>query len=120
MRMKTIFFLFLGFNSFKIAACEEVADVYYFEFNVQRITGLHEESMYDYFIGKAICESDWVLLEKEAENKYNKYDVRALVRFSDDKLYYIDRYGYFSGNGKHGVIDKKKFNELVLAFRRKL
>lgn len=87
--------------------------VYYFGFEIERITGIPEHQMEEYGCLYKISREDFEksLLTDIGTTKnlqYNKLDVRAKVLFAK-KHYFIDHSGVVSTGTGHVSLDKKKF-----------
>lgn len=87
--------------------------VYYYAFDIERITGLHESEIEQYgsqfCIGRHDFEQSMLTAPERVNNlQYNKLDVRAKVVFPD-KQYFIDHAGVVSGGQEYILLDKGKF-----------
>ena len=87
--------------------------VYYFGFEIQRITGIPEHQMEDHGCLYKISREDFeksLLTDTEATKnlQYEKLDVRAKVVFAD-KYYFISRAGVVNTGKGYVLLDKKKF-----------
>jgi len=95
--------------------------VYYYDFNIARITGLHEGEIEQY--GTKLCivrgdflESLFADANKLENQKYNKLDVRAKVVFPEGH-YFIDSAGTVFGDQKTFVLDRKMFVAKLKPFK---
>jgi hypothetical protein len=80
----------------------DLGDVYYFGFEIERITGIPEEEIEDYGCKYKIRRVDFESLilddlESAKVLTYERRDVRAKVVFGDE-VYYIDRSGVINLN----------------------
>jgi hypothetical protein len=95
----------------------EFGTVYYVGFEIELITGIPESQIeeygYLYKIEKKSFHSILTQLKDGADQKYNAFDVRAKVIFSDE-CYFIDRAGVAKSNGVYAMIDKKKFVQFLI------
>ena len=86
-------------------------DVYYYGFEIERITGIHEEEIQDIGchyssneeqIGAALERLDMV------DSGYDPLDVRARVEMAS-KTYFIDRDGVVRQGDQYFKLDKESF-----------
>lgn len=87
--------------------------VYYYAFEIERITGLHESEIEQYGSRYCITRDDFkqsllTAPERVKNLQYDKLDVRAKLVFSD-KQYLIDRMGVVRGGQEYVLLDKEKF-----------
>jgi hypothetical protein len=101
-------------------ACGHPADtsreavVHYYDFGIQRITGLHEDEIDSRGCAYAISVEAFLrLLSNNNLGKYNPLDVRGHVVFATGESYYIDRSGRVRFGDKQFVIDKRAFSKLL-------
>jgi hypothetical protein len=92
-----------------------MASVYFYGFDVERITGIHEDEIKS--LGcPYVIDRDVFLREINPNTsglKYRGLDVRALVIFSQKESYFIDRQGVVSLNGREFLVDKNKFIKTI-------
>jgi hypothetical protein len=96
----------------------EIGRVNYFDFDIDRITGILEENMGDhgclYEISRSVFDRS-VLPEQPARERYDPRDVRAKIVFGSETVF-IDRFGAARGNGgREFLIDKKLFASSLVA-----
>ncbi|MEI2456429.1 hypothetical protein [Lysobacter firmicutimachus] len=93
-----------------------IGTVYFFGFDVPRITGIPEQEMEKYGCKFKIKESDLLaamaLSQPDPLPNYNALDVRAKISFPNGALY-IDHQGVMSWDGKFSLIDKAKFSKAL-------
>lgn len=109
----------LCFSEKKMIDCLSAgkALVYYFDFKIERITGLHEgemESYTSYCLSKDDFNKIFIVKPNETDSmQYNKLNVRAKIIFKEE-VYYIDRNGVVRGPNGYGKIDKKEFSKYLV------
>ena len=96
--------------------------VYYFGFEIERITGIPEHQMEEYGCLYKISREDFeksLLADTEATKnlRYNKLDVRAKVVFAK-KYYFVDRTGVVSTGTGYALLDKKNFTSHLTLIRK--
>ena len=101
-------------------ACGHPADtsgkaaVHYYDFGIQRITGLRESEIDSYGCAYTLPSKVFSrLVSNSGSGKYNPLDVRGHVVFATGESYYIDRSGRVRFGDKQFVIDKKAFSRLL-------
>jgi hypothetical protein len=70
--------------------------VYYFGFEIERITGIHEHEMDQHGCSYTISKEGFVALLKSADDlsfRYERRNVRAHVSFGAGEQYFVDREG---------------------------
>jgi hypothetical protein len=87
--------------------------VYYFGFEVERITGIPENQIEQYGCKFSISRNDFeqsllTAPDQVANIQYNKLDIRAKAIFLD-KQYFIDRAGVVSDGQRYVLLNKVKF-----------
>lgn len=91
--------------------------VYYFGFEIPRITGIPEEQIQDYGCVYGIDQGQFtaVLHKAEAQDKlrYKKSDVRAKVVLPDGSEYFVNGEGVVRWNDSWFILDKKRFVGLL-------
>jgi hypothetical protein len=121
-KMKTTVFLFASLltvfapRSFAAGtqspdSSKDEAVVYYYDFGIQRITGIHEEEIDGLGCKFAISKKQFIAMLSETKDhrSYQPLDVRANVIFSTTEHYFIDRAGTVHGHDREFIIDKKMF-----------
>jgi hypothetical protein len=102
-------------------AADEIGRVNYFDFEIDRITGILEEEMGNYGCLYEISRSAFdrsVLPEQPAGERYDSRDVRAKVVFSSRTIY-IDRRGIAKAvGGEEFSIRKDVFVSALTAIGR--
>lgn len=90
---------------------EKNAVVFFYGFEVERITGIHEDEIEHYGCRYTIDRQSFmnVLQPNSSTNKYQRLDVRGEVVFSKDTIYFIDRDGIVRLGNKEYLLDKKLF-----------
>jgi hypothetical protein len=96
--------------------------VYYFGFEIERITGIPEHQMEDhgclYKISREDFEKSLLTDPEETKNlQYEKLDVRAKVVFAD-KYYFISRAGVVNTGKGYVLLDKKKFVDHLVSLKK--
>jgi hypothetical protein len=96
--------------------------VYYFGFEIERITGIPEHQMEGHGCLYKISQEDFeksLLTDKEAAKNlhYEKLDVRAKVIFSD-RTYFISRAGVVNTGKDYVLLDKKKFVDRLVSLEK--
>jgi hypothetical protein len=96
--------------------------VYYFGFEIQRITGIPEHQMEDHGCLYKISREDFeksLLTDNESTKNlhYEKLDVRAKIIFSD-RHYYISRAGVVNTGKGYVLLDKKKFVDHLVSLKK--
>jgi hypothetical protein len=91
----------------------EQGKVHYYDFSIERITGLHENEVEQYGSKYCINRLDFEQLlrmaaEQVASEQYNRLDVRAKIVFGN-RTYFIDRTGAVRSGLGYAALDKKKF-----------
>lgn len=101
-----------------MSSIHDIALVYYFDFDIQRVTGIPEEGEYgierysQYQMNREDFNNSILYEDKllDAKIPYDSSDVRAKVIFNKFEYYFIDNKGYFKGVGSYGKVDKKIFS----------
>jgi hypothetical protein len=89
-----------------------IGKVYFYGFDIQRITGLHENEIEKYGCLYELNKYEFIsLLRAEPGAKYQKLDIRAKAVFGND-IYFIDREGIVRNDINYYSIDRKKFKLL--------
>jgi len=96
--------------------------VYYFEFEIERITGIPEHQMEDHGCLYKISREDFeksLLTDPETTKniQYEKLDVRAKVVFAD-KYYFISRAGVVNTGKDYVLLDKKMFVSHLVSLKK--
>ena len=90
--------------------------VYYFDFDIQRITGIPEHQIEQYgclyMINKIEFEK-LIVENQEGRIKYNKNDIRGKVVFSGNDPYFISVGGVVRQGVNFSTIRKKDFVDLL-------
>jgi predicted nucleic-acid-binding protein len=100
---------------------EHVGRVFYFGFEIERITGIHEEQIVQEGCAYVIPERVFLRLLRpngDVKNRYRKRDVRALVTLSDATKYFVDHSGFVRSGANFYEIDKTSFGQ-SLSFVKK-
>jgi hypothetical protein len=97
------------------APTDESVTVYYFDFAIERITGIHEDGIAQEGCKYSINQRDFLsILSPTAETKrYQPLDVRAVVIFETHMHFYIDRNGNVRQGQRHYNMDKSEFAKLL-------
>jgi hypothetical protein len=105
-------------NASSQAASESVGRVWYYGFDVQRITGLLEEEIERYGCPFEIARAAFdhaAESERAAAQPYNSRDVRAKIVFGSETVF-IDRFGAARRvGGEEFLVDKKLFVDSLVA-----
>ena len=96
--------------------------VYYFGFEIQRITGIPEHQMEDHGCLYKISREDFeksLLTDKESIKNlhYEKLDIRAKIIFSD-RHYFVSRAGVVNTGKGYVLLDKKKFVDHLVSLKK--
>lgn len=94
--------------------------VYYFGFDIERITGIPESQIEDYGCLFKITQNNFQESLSAAEGgatKYNKLDVRAKAVFGN-KQYFLDRSGIVRTGDRYFSLNKKSFVSHLLPVRK--
>jgi hypothetical protein len=96
--------------------------VYYFGFEIERITGIPEHQMEDHGCLYKISREDFeksLLTDKESTKNphYEKLDVRAKIIFSD-RHYFVSRAGVVNTGKGYVLLDKKKFVDHLVSLKK--
>jgi len=101
------------------AVSQQTADrgiVFYYDFSIQRVTGLHEHEIETYGCRFEIRREDFeraILQPREGQLTYRSRDVRAKIVFGDETIY-VDSFGVASGSGGGMfAIDKSRFTQAL-------
>jgi hypothetical protein len=88
--------------------------VYYFDFDIERITGLHESDMNGYGCSSVVDRFKFEgLLSEGIKDKYNSLDVRAKVSFKD-KDYFVDRAGNVRAGSDYFYLNTSELSEVIM------
>jgi len=87
--------------------------VYYFDFEIERITGIPESQIEEYgsifTINKNYFEKCLLFdIDTAKSTNYNKLDVRAKIVFSD-RVYFVDHSGIVNTGNRYAMLNKKQF-----------
>lgn len=90
---------------------------YFYDFLIERITGLHEDEIERYGRKHCIDRAEFEKILKFSQSgpvdeQYNRLDVRAKVVFSD-RSYFIDRFGVVSTGHGYLSVDTEEFSKVV-------
>ena len=102
--------MLLAYGPFAYADPEQ-ALVHLYGFEIQRITGIHEEEIEKLGCPYAALSKD---LEKTLtkidpnESEYERRDVRAKIEMRG-KVYFVDRFGFVRQGNDHFTMDKVRF-----------
>jgi hypothetical protein len=106
-------------------ANEKVGLVYFVDFNLQTITGYHEENMEQYGDKFCVRKSDFltILLPKKQNTQeigfsYNKHHVKAKINFRSSENYYIDHAGEVRFDSMFFTVDKAAFNHILTPLKK--
>ena len=96
--------------------------VYYFGFEIERITGIPEHQMEDHGCLYKISREDFeksLLTDKESIKNlhYEKLDIRAKIIFSD-RHYFVSRAGVVNTGKGYVLLDKKKFVDHLVSLKK--
>ena len=96
--------------------------VYYFGFEIERITGISEHQMEDHGCLYKISQEDFeksLLTDKESIKNlhYEKLDIRAKIIFSD-RHYFVSRAGVVNTGKGYVLLDKKKFVDHLVSLKK--
>jgi len=95
-----------------------VGVVYYFDFDVERITGIPESQIDEYGCMFNIKYDDFkksLLSDKDVSDYliYNANDVRAMISFGSE-IYYVDREGIVKlQDKKYSILNKEKLVKIL-------
>lgn len=90
--------------------------VYYFGFDIERITGIPEHQIEQYGCRYTIQKGRFISLLKSApklKNKYDPRDIRARISFGKGVDYFVNREGIVRYRNKYFVLDKTEFVHLL-------
>ena len=96
--------------------------VYYFGFEIQRITGIPEHQMEEHGCLYKINRKDFeksLLTDKESIRNlhYEKLDVRAKIIFPD-RYYFVSRAGVVNTGNGYVLLDKKSFVDHLVSLKK--
>jgi hypothetical protein len=96
--------------------------VYYFGFEIQRITGIPEHQMEEHGCLYKINRKDFeksLLTDKETTKNlhYEKLDVRAKIIFPD-RYYFVSRAGVVNTGNGYVLLDKKSFVDHLVSLKK--
>lgn len=101
----------------KRASPNQTGTVYFFGFDVPRVTGIPEHEMEKFGCKFKITEPDLIAAMASPQPPhvpdYNALDVRAKISFPKE-TYYIDHQGVLYKQGRPLLIDKAKFNDALM------
>jgi hypothetical protein len=86
--------------------------VYYFDFDIDTNAGLHQEQVEEDGCVYTVAKSEFLkalVPASKVDAPYNKFVVKAVVKFSSDESYLVDIDGHVSLNKRQFLIDKKVF-----------
>jgi hypothetical protein len=93
----------------------EIGVVHYFDFEIERYSGLRESDMEKYGCIYIITRDDFLhtIKKQTIKSLYHRYDIRAKVVFPNEKPYFISRDGISRHGNNFYSVDKNKFEEYL-------
>ena len=87
--------------------------VFYFGFEIERITGIPEKQISDYGCAYLVDRKSFLRLlstpTRLGAQNYDETDVRAVIRFADSTLYFVDYQGVVRTGRKIYLLEKSDF-----------
>ena len=96
------------------------AAVYYFGFDIERITGIPEHQIDQYGCRYTIEREKFISLLVKApdmSSKYDQRDIRAHISISADEQYFVNREGIVRFGDRYFIIEKRDFVNLLSPHR---
>lgn len=96
------------------------ATVYYFGFDIERITGIPEHQIDKYGCRYTIERNKFISLLANApamRSKYDQRDIRAHISISADEQYFVNREGIVRFGERYFILEKTDFVNLLSPHR---
>lgn len=95
--------------------CDDVGVVYYYGFDIERITGITEPMIVEYGDLYYISSTDFLnYLSPSTSRNYQSNDIRAKICFYRDNCFYVDKDGFVRNKKKFYILDKIRFEKGLL------
>lgn len=94
--------------------------VYYFGFDIERITGIPEHQIDQYGCRYTIEKEKFISLLKNApdtSSRYDRRDIRAHIVFSDNEQYFVNQEGIVRYGDRYFTLGKSDFIKLLSPLR---